>query len=116
MNCERAERLITDYINHTMNIDELEEFLDHVEDCPSCYEELETYFTVFEATRHLDDEVLGSVLDLKKAFQEDLNKSRAYLMRVKAERTTKKIITAFCSLSMIVFLTYIGVQIVETFF
>lgn len=44
IDCRQAETLVARYIKHTLSTDELEEFLDHIEHCSSCYDELETYF------------------------------------------------------------------------
>lgn len=49
IDCRQAETLVARYIKHTLSTDELEEFLDHIEHCSSCYDELETYFIVHEA-------------------------------------------------------------------
>ena len=46
IDCRQAETLVARYIKHTLSTDELEEFLDHIEHCSSCYDELETYFIV----------------------------------------------------------------------
>ena len=46
MNCQTAESMVNRYIEHDLSVDELEDFLEHVENCPSCYDELETYFIV----------------------------------------------------------------------
>ena len=46
MDCRTAEGLVNRYIEHELSVNELEEFLEHVQNCPSCYEELETYFIV----------------------------------------------------------------------
>lgn len=55
MDCRTAEGLVNRYIEHELPVNELEEFLEHVQNCPSCYEELETYFIVHEVTAQLDD-------------------------------------------------------------
>ena len=44
MNCQTAESMVNRYIEHDLSVDELEDFLEHVENCPSCYDELETYY------------------------------------------------------------------------
>ena len=44
MNCQTAESMVNRYIEHDLSVNELEDFLDHVENCPSCYDELETLF------------------------------------------------------------------------
>lgn len=46
MDCRTAEGMVSSYIEHKLPVNELEEFLDHVESCSSCYDELETYFIV----------------------------------------------------------------------
>ena len=53
--CRIAESMVTQYINHSLSVDELEEFLDHISHCSSCYDELETYFIVHEAIQQLDE-------------------------------------------------------------
>lgn len=35
MNCQIAEGMVTRYIEHDLSVDELEAFLDHVENCDS---------------------------------------------------------------------------------
>ena len=39
MNCQTAESMVNRYIEHDLSVDELEDFLEHVENCPSCYDE-----------------------------------------------------------------------------
>ena len=41
MDCQTAEGMVSSYIEHKLPVNELEEFLDHVQDCSSCYDELE---------------------------------------------------------------------------
>ena len=43
MNCQEAQRLVMPYIQDELTDRELEEFLEHVETCPACQEELEIY-------------------------------------------------------------------------
>ena len=46
MTCQEAERLVTPYIRDELAGDELEAFLNHIDECPNCREELEIYFMV----------------------------------------------------------------------
>ncbi len=85
MNCRAAEGMVTRYINHTLSIKELEEFLEHVQSCSSCYEELETYFIVHEAILQLNEEEESAVLDLQHLLEQDLKKSRRYIRKKKLE-------------------------------
>ena len=84
MNCRTAEGMVNGYINHELSLKELEEFLDHIQTCSSCYDELETYFIVHEVTQQLDDDSSDSVLDFKKLLEQDIRKSRRYIRKKKA--------------------------------
>ena len=53
MDCRTAEGMVSSYIKHDLPLNELEEFLDHVQNCSSCYDELETYFIVHEVTQQI---------------------------------------------------------------
>ncbi|MFR8351813.1 MAG: zf-HC2 domain-containing protein [Blautia obeum] len=68
MDCQTAEGMVSRYIKHDLPLNELEEFLDHVQNCSSCYDELETYFIVHEVTHQLDDDSSDSVLDFKNCW------------------------------------------------
>ena len=72
MNCQTAESMVNRYIEHDLSVDELENFLEHVENCPSCYDELETYFIVHAAMQQLDEESRDSTLDLRELLEEDI--------------------------------------------
>ena len=76
MNCQTAESMVNRYIEHDLSVDELEDFLEHVENCPSCYDELETYFIVHAAMQQLDEESRDSSLDLRELLEEDIRKSK----------------------------------------
>lgn len=56
MNCQEAERLVQAYIDDALPPKKLEAFILHVSNCPSCYEELETYFIIHHAIRYLDED------------------------------------------------------------
>ena len=79
IDCRQAETLVARYIKHSLSTDELEEFLDHIEHCSSCYDELETYFIVHEAIQQLDEKEDGTVLDFRELLEQDIRRSRRYI-------------------------------------
>ena len=79
LDCRTAESMVARYMNHTLKTDELEEFLDHIEHCSSCYDELETYFIVHEAIQQLDEKEDGTVLDFRELLEQDIRRSRRYI-------------------------------------
>lgn len=84
MDCRKAEMMVDKYIERTLSIREMEAFLDHVEKCSSCYDELETYYIVHEAMAQLDNDGTDAVLDMKNMLRQDIWNSRTYIQKVKA--------------------------------
>ena len=56
MDCKKAQSLVTSYITRKLNDKDLEEFLEHVNTCDECYEELEIYYTVHYTLERLDQD------------------------------------------------------------
>lgn len=83
MDCRRAEELVNSYIDRSISMRDMEAFLDHVETCSSCYDELETYFIVHEAMVQLNNEENDTILDIKNMLKEDIWNSRIYLRKIR---------------------------------
>ncbi|MDF2590074.1 MAG: hypothetical protein K0S41_3915 [Anaerocolumna sp.] len=67
MNCIDIQRLILPFINKKLDLNQLEEFTNHVNSCPNCMEELEVYYVLFEGMKQLDEDK-----ELSNNFHEDL--------------------------------------------
>ena len=79
MKCEDAIKNMDRFVNHNMTTKELGELLEHIDTCPSCYEELETYYTVAIALHYLDQndgEGYNIPLRLKHNLEEARNRVR----------------------------------------
>ena len=74
MTCKEAESLVMPYIKNELTDEELFEFLEHIEHCPECREELEIYFTVDVGIRQLDSET-GNY-NIKGALETAIEQSR----------------------------------------
>lgn len=111
MNCQTAESMVNRYIEHDLSVDELEDFLEHVENCPSCYDELETYFIVHAAMQQLDEQSRDSTLDLRELLEEDIRKSKHYILKMRFRRAPSGM--GFCALiaGLGGFLIYIIMQV-----
>ena len=111
MNCQTAESMVNRYIEHDLSVDELENFLEHVENCPSCYDELETYFIVHAAMQQLDEESRDSTLDLRELLEEDIRRSKHYILKMRFRRARSGM--GFCALiaGLGGFLIYIIMQV-----
>ena len=69
MTCIEAQAMITPFIQDNLNMEQMEEFLQHVNHCPACMEELEIYYAVLTAVQQLDADK-----DLSNNYLEDLIK------------------------------------------
>lgn len=86
MDCRTAQSLINSYIEKKMTVEQLEQFLKHVESCPSCYDELETYFIVYYAMKRLDNDKEGS-FNMSKLLHEDMKKRKRQVRYYRIEET-----------------------------
>ena len=107
MDCSTAESMVTRYIDHTLNVDETEKFLNHVAKCSSCYDELETYFIVHRAMRQLDAEDKDTVLDFRELLEEDINRSRICVRKEKFARAAIAFWFCLLILGLIILLIYV---------
>ena len=60
MNCEQASLCIKPFIEGKIEEDQLEGFLQHVEGCKSCYEELDIMYIVSEGLQGLQSDTCAS--------------------------------------------------------
>lgn len=76
MDCVRAQQLIRPYLEGILSDRELEEFLDHVQGCPSCFGELEVYFSIYRTLNNVDEK---GDYNYAKKLRVRLRTSREYL-------------------------------------
>ncbi|WP_310604947.1 anti-sigma factor family protein [Anaerosporobacter sp.] len=91
MTCKEAQALIMPYINDQLDVDQLEEFLKHIEHCSDCKEELEVYFTLLTGMKQLDEDKNLSG-DLHIDFEKSLHKSEERIRRVRLNYVRKRMI------------------------
>ena len=113
MNCQTAESMVNRYIEHDLSVDELENFLEHVENCPSCYDELETYFIVHAAMQQLDEKQEDTVLDFKELLEEDIRKSRRYIRIKNFHRAIAAVAVCVLIAALVVFLVFVILELKE---
>lgn len=82
MKCEDAIKNMDRFVNHNLTTKELAEFLEHIDSCPSCYEELETYYTVAIALHYLDQND-GEGYNIPHRLQHNLQEARNRVRREK---------------------------------
>ena len=76
MTCKDAEKLIPIFIKDELNYIELEKFIDHIEECPDCMEDMSIQFLVTEGMVRLEQ---GSAFDLNQELRNLLELSKAHI-------------------------------------
>ena len=72
MECKKAIRLINRFLDDDLDTEELQDFIEHVQSCEECNEELTIAFLVKEGVARLEN---GSVFDLKKELDQTMNRA-----------------------------------------
>lgn len=66
MTCKEAEKLTPIFLEDDLDTDDLREFMEHIEQCEECKEELSIQFLVKEGLSRLET---GNVFDLKNELE-----------------------------------------------
>lgn len=80
MVCREAEQKIIDFVNNELDDEKLDKFLEHINICKSCYEELEIYYTIHIALQKLDYESNASY-NINKMLVDNIENKRHNLKR-----------------------------------
>ncbi len=109
MTCIKAQSMITPFINNKLKMKELEEFLEHIETCPKCKEELEFYYTLLTAMKQLDEDKNLSD-DYKDELSGRIKRAKDKVIHVKYTYYRKKTILI---LFMILLAFLLGIHYAE---
>lgn len=103
--------MVNRYIEHDLSVDELEDFLEHVENCPSCYDDWKLILLFRLPCSSWMDQSRDSTLDLRELLEEDIRKSKHYILKMRFRRALSGM--GFCALiaGLGGFLIYIIMQV-----
>lgn len=82
MTCMEAEKMVIPYINNELTPAETEEFLEHIDTCKNCWEELEIHYMVDVGLKKLDEadgtyDIMG---DLRRKLEASTKLLKKFLM------------------------------------
>jgi len=105
MTCIKAQSMITPFINDKLSLTDLEEFLEHVNSCKNCREELEVYYALLTAMKQLDeDKNLNS--NYSEELTEKLKQSSEKIFRAKYTYYKKKVILILTMIFVAIFIGF----------
>ncbi|MFR5602392.1 MAG: anti-sigma factor family protein [Lachnospiraceae bacterium] len=100
MTCAEAESMVMPYIRHELQTEELEGFLEHIEHCASCREELEIYYIVDLGIKQLDGDT--GTYNIKGAMERSLELCRVKIQRRRFVSIVKYAVNTLCVLALFV--------------
>lgn len=107
MTCFEAQSLIIKYLNNELNDDELKAFLDHIDNCKECADELEIYYTVITGIKQLDaDKELTNNFSI--ALKKRLTQSRNSLTKRKKRKYRK--VASFGLVVLVLTPLFLGIE------
>ena len=80
MKCKETEKMIPIFLDKKMNVRQLDLFLDHVENCEECMEELTIQYLVRIGTSLIEE---GKSFDLRHALNDLLVQARSVVKKWK---------------------------------
>ena len=80
MECKEFEKLIPDFFERKMDFPTLNQFNEHMKQCPDCKEELTIRFLVTEGIQRLEE---GDAFDLQKELRQQLDEAEKKIRKNK---------------------------------
>ncbi len=108
MTCECALKKITNYIKRELSEKEEWEFIEHVEQCPQCLDELVFTFMMLEGLDMLDEGELGSMdfgMEIAKNLAERKKAISSRRKRLNWMLGTSSLIFVVCIILIVLILT-----------
>ena len=78
--CKQMEKLIPQFLDDDLDNQDLSDFLDHIDNCPECKEELTIQFLVRVGMQRLED---GNTFNLVKELERELADAKKKMHRRK---------------------------------
>lgn len=109
MICREWQKMISGFLNNTLNNHELEGFIKHVQTCEDCYEELEIMFMLSIGLQELNEDRNISY-NFSQLLENKIMEAEIYCRRIKRIRYLNWLIIFILHLFVIV---GIGLQIAK---
>lgn len=88
MNCLTAQSLIIKYVNDELSGLELEAFLNHIEQCEDCMEELRIYYILSKGMQQLDDDMVINY-NFHQQFEESIDEAHYKIVKASMSKMRK---------------------------
>ena len=104
LNCKEASKMVIPYIEERLCDNDLRKFVKHIQSCPECREELETYYIVYKGLMQLDEKE-ELPMNIIEALNDDFADSEKHLKNLSlfyvVSEITKWLVNISCTILMI---------------
>ncbi len=108
MNCIEARRMVTPFVKKELSDKETERFLNHIEHCDDCMDELDIYFTMYKAIDALD-RGLHHEYDFRKMLEQEIRSARHAILRRRFTRVMRCFIMVIAEI-LLLFCVWTGYE------
>ena len=99
MTCKQVQKRIIDFINDDMDVKELEQFLEHIENCDECREEYYVYYTLIMGMKLLDSDNIKGKIQINPIDR--IDDAKLYLLRYRVVLFQKILLFIFMCVGVI---------------
>ncbi len=100
--CREIVGMIPDFLDGKLSGRQQEHFLEHIRNCRSCYEELETNYMVNRTIDYLDrNNKAGGSFDFKPMLEKDLKEQEEKILKSRKIRRLQLVILGFTLLLLL---------------
>ena len=103
LTCKEAAKMVIPYIEEQLCDKDLRKFVKHIQACPECREELETYYIVYKGLMQLDEKE-ELPMNIIEALNEDLDISNLHLRNMSLFYVLSEVLIGLVNVSCILLL------------
>lgn len=92
MNCKETQDKIQFFLQEALELEQLNLFLEHIERCETCREELEVYYTLYTGMQILEEETHNEKNGYEINLQKELERVKEKFRRARRKKMQKNIL------------------------
>ena len=103
-----SQKMIEAFISDELNENELRQVLEHIEECPSCYDEIEVYYMITVGLLKKDHETRTGNADLQTEFKDFIEEKKRELNKEVNKKDRKSYFLTVLVMASLILLYYLG--------
>lgn len=109
MDCTRVQEQIMQFVNGQLPEEELEEFVEHIDSCKECYEELQISYSLYWGLKMLEREDIDS-FHIQHALDEFMEKNRE---KIRKKQLLRRLLRLLAVLIVVIAVFFFAFEILR---